>query len=376
VNELKAVFFCLITSVVLFYSTNLCFADNVDVDNLLDRCEIAPSPKPSVMVYDYKLSPETLMPGDVGVLTITLKNTHDKPIKKKIDMTTTTHYPDVDTETYYTMDAYIKEAHIVEREFKVYNSYSSAGVLGPDSKVDLAFKIKAPLEEGIYMLKFVADIEDTHGESSKGIRYFIPVVVAGTVNLLPQEVTEDEVRLEVVNEGLSDVNNIYVIAVPAVTTVTTAGMVECQPEKVYIGKIKHGESAIAAFKVNKTKIGKGVPQAVFKAVYKNGINKHESNQIYVTIPCPCPCPSPGYDEVIREQREQAEFGAPTAPTVTPVPAYSSSPGSASALKFRLPGFGAGFAGLSVVVVAVVISVAFVFYEKEKKEKKREVKKDD
>mgnify|MGYP000188550873 CR=1 FL=1 len=355
-NELKAVFFYLITSVVLLSSTNLCFADDVDVDNLLDRCEIAPDPKPSVMVYDYKLSPETLMPGDVGVLTITLKNMQDKPIKRKISITTS--HPNVNTETYYTMDAYIKEAHIVEREFKVYNSYSSAGVLGPDSKVDLGFKIKAPLEEGIYMLKFVADIEDTHGESSKGIRYFIPVVVAGTVNLLPQEVSEDEVRLEVVNEGLSDVNNVYVIAV---TAVTTAGMVECQPEKVYIGKIKHGESAIAAFKVNKTKIGEGVPRAVFKAVYKNGINKHESNQICVIIPCPCP--SPGYDEVIREQ---AEFGAPT---VTPVPAYSSSPGSTSALKFRLTGFGAGFAGLFVVVVAVVISVAFVFYEKEKKEKK-------
>ena len=360
-NELKSMFFCLITSVVLFYSTNLCFADDVDVDNLLDRCEIAPDPKPSVMVYDYKLSPETLMPGDVGVLTITLKNMQDKPIEKDVKLSKP-YVVSADTKAYYTMDAYIKEAHIVEREFKVYNSYSSAGVLGPDSKVDLAFKIKAPLEEGIYMLKFVAEIEDTHGESSKGIRYFIPVVVTGTVNLLPQEVTEDEVRLEVVNEGLSDVDNVYVVAVPSVTT---AGMVECQPEKVYIGKIKYGESAIAAFKVHNTKIGEGVPQAVFKAVYKNGINKHESNQICVTIPWPCP--SPGYDEV---RREQVELGAPT---VTPVPTYSSSPGSASALKFRLTGFGAGFAGLFVVVVAVVISVAFVFYEKEKK---REVKKDD
>ena len=361
-NELKAVFFYLIISVVLFSSTNLCFADDVDVNNLLDRCEIAPDPKPSVMVYDYKLSPETLMPGDVGVLTITLKNMQDKPIKKKIDMTTTTHYPDVDTETYYTMDAYIKEVHIVEREFKVYNRYTSAGVLGPDSKVDLGFKIKAPLEEGIYMLKFVAEIEDTHGESSKGIRYFIPVVVTGTVNLLPQEVTEDEVRLEVVNEGLSDVDNVYVVAVPSVTT---AGMVECQPEKVYIGKIKYGESAIAAFKAHNTKIGEGVPQAVFKAVYKNGINKHESNQICVTIPWPWPCPSPGNDEV---RREQVELGAPT---VTPVPTYSSSPGSASALKFRLTGFGAGFAGLFVVVVAVVISVAFVFLRKGEKKRGEE-----
>jgi len=337
--------------VVLSFHTSL--ADDVNIDNLLNKCEIAPEPKPSVMVYDYKLSPEALMPGDVGVLTITLKNMQDKPIKRKISITTS--YPNVNTETYYTMDAYIKEAYIVEREFKVYNRYTSAGVLGPNEKVDLAFKIKAPPEEGIYMLKFVADIEDAHGESSKGIRYFIPVVVTGTVKLLPQEVTEDEVRLEVVNEGLSDVNDVYVVAVPAVTT---AGVVKCQPERIYIGKIEHGESAIAAFKVdaNETRTEGGVPRrAVFKAVYKNGINEHESGQISVAIPCP----SSGYDEA---KREQTEFSA----ALTPAPATGAAASTpAPALKLR--GFGGVFAFTAVFIVVVAFTLAFVKRRREVKE---------
>ena len=338
--------------VVLSFHTNLSLADDVNIDNLLNKCEIAPEPKPSVMVYDYKLSPEALMPGDVGVLTITLKNMQDKPIKRKISITTS--YPNVNTETYYTMDAYIKEAYIVEREFKVYNRYTSAGVLGPNEKVDLAFKIKAPPEEGIYMLKFVADIEDAHGESSKGIRYFIPVVVTGTVKLLPQEVTEDEVRLEVVNEGLSDVNSVYVVAVPAVTT---AGVVECQPERIYIGKIEHGESAIAAFKVdvNETRTEGGVPRrAVFKAVYKNGINEHESGQISVAIPCP----SSGYDEA---KREQTEFSA----ALTPAPATGAASTPAPALKLR--GFGGVFAFTALFIVVVAFTLAFVKRRREVKE---------
>jgi len=352
VNKLVLLFLCMLSPcVVLSFHTNLSLADDVNIDNLLNKCEIAPEPKPSVMVYDYKLSPEALMPGDVGVLTITLKNMQDKPIKRKISITTS--YPNVNTETYYTMDAYIKEAYIVEREFKVYNRYTSAGVLGPNEKVDLAFKIKAPPEEGIYMLKFVADIEDAHGESSKGIRYFIPVVVTGTVKLLPQEVTEDEVRLEVVNEGLSDVNSVYVVAVPAVTT---AGVVECQPERIYIGKIEHGESAIAAFKVdvNETRTEGGVPRrAVFKAVYKNGINEHESGQISVAIPCP----SSGYDEA---KREQTEFSA----ALTPAPATGAA-ASAPALKLR--GFGGVFAFTALFIVVVAFTLAFVKRRREVKE---------
>ena len=308
VNKSKTVLICMLSVFVLFSSMYTVSAD--DVDDLLSKCGIAPDPKPSVMVYNYELNPKTLMPGDVGVLTITLKNMQDKPIEKEIDIKEEfvtnstieeeitkeiertsdglvgehtikekvepkTRTIDIDTQTRFTMDAYIKEAYIVEQEFEIGNKYVSAGVIGPNEKVDLAFKIKAPAEEGIFMLKFLADIEDTEGKTSKGIRYFIPVAVSGTLNILPLEVSQNEVRLEVINEGLNDVNCVYV-------AVSNTTMVEVLPERMYVGNIKSGESVIAVFKVNKTE---GVEDTViFKAVYKNGVNKHESNPVCVRVP--------------------------------------------------------------------------------------------
>ncbi len=339
-DRIKRAIFCILPVVLLYISVNLNPTSADEVDDLLNKCAIAPNPKPSVMVYDYELNPETLMPGDVAVLTITLRNMQEEPIEKDVDIkdeivhnytikegnytTGGKENPkiweekliertiDIDTETYYTMDAYIKDAYIVENEFKVYNRYLSAGVIGPDEKVDFAFKIKAPHEEGIYMLKFIADIEDTQGQSSKGIRYFIPVTVSGTVSILPLEVSQNEVRLEVINEGLSDVVSVYVV-------VSNANGLEVQPKKVYIGKIKPVESAIAVFNINKAENGEESAVLNFKAVYWNGVNRHESNPVCVRIPCSAE------EEKDKEKGESLlEEHSETALTATTTPIPSSS----------------------------------------------------
>jgi hypothetical protein len=320
-ERVKGAFFCILPLVLLCVSVNQASAD--EVDDLLNKCEIASNPKPSVMVYDYEFSPEMLMPGDVGVLTITLKNMQDKPLEREIDINVYSHgnvpHIDIDTKTRFTMDAYIKEAYVVERDFKVYNKYISTGVIGPNEKVDLAFKIKAPLEEGIYLLKFIADIKDTQGKSSKGIRYFIPVTVSDTVNMLPVEVSQKEVRLEVINEGLSDVESVYAV-------VSNATGVEVQQEKVYIGRIKPGESATAVFTVNKAGEKEGEESAVlnFKAVYKNGINKHESDLVCVRMPYSAEEEKEKEKgESLLEERSENSFKALTTPT-TPIPTSSNS----------------------------------------------------
>jgi hypothetical protein len=330
-SNIRGVLFCLLSLLVLLSSLNAVFAD--DVDDLLSKCEIAPNPKPSAMVYEYELNPETLMPGDVGVLTITLKNMQDGPILKDVDIKkdikgTSGYAIDIDTTTRFTMDAYIKEAHIVERDFRVENSYTSAGVIGPNEKIKLPFKIKAPSEEGIYVLKFIADIEDMEGKSSKDIRYFIPVVVAGTVDVLPLEVSEAEIRLEVINEGLSEVNCVYVVA-----EVSNARGVENPPERMYLGNIKSGESAIGVFVANKG------DRVVFKAAFKNGINKHESKEVCVMIPSSA------------EEEEERETVLDAHSFSTPVSTQASDSHLTSTEK--IPGFVAvaTFAGLLVVALA-------------------------
>jgi hypothetical protein len=389
VSTLK--FFCLFSVLVLLPSTNTVFAD--EVDELLDQCAIAPDPKPSAMVYDYKLSPEILMPGDVGVLTITLKNMQEEPIEKDVDIkdeivesyttreetitventttvedtttetrTTTVKTTtekgttdtvkekiepvkraiDIDAETRFTMEAYIKEAYIVENDFKVYNRYISAGVIGPDEKVAFAFKIKAPAEEGIYMLKFIADIEDMEGKNSKGIRYFIPVTVAGTLNIVPLEVSQSEVRLEVINEGLSDADCVYVV-------VSDAKGVEFACDKIYLGRINYGESAIAAFVVKRAEKGENT-EAIFKAVFTNGVNEHETNHVCVKIPH-------HYNGGGEESRLDVQ--AETAP-------YSST--FTSPLKSK--GVGAAVPAFVAVVTA---AMAYLFFHRFRKGEKGEDK---
>jgi hypothetical protein len=390
-ERVKGAFFCILPVVLLCVSVNPASAD--EVDDLLNKCEIASNPKPSVMVYDYKLSPETLMPGDVGVLTITLKNMQEEPIEKEVDIkdeirgnyTTVeettkeiertsesdgptwehtiekkvepeTRTIDIDTKTRFTMDAYITEAYIVENEFKVYNRYISAGVIGPDEKVDFTFKIKAPLEEGIYMLKFIADIEDTQGESNKGIRYFIPVIVSGTVNIVPLEVSHDEVKLEVINEGLSDIDSVFV----AVSSMNGA---ECQLEKVYIGKINSGKSAIAVFRVIKAEEEEKSAVLKFKALYKNGINKHESDMVWVRIPYSVEEEKEKRGQLLEEQSETSFAPITTQPTPS-----SSNLASTS----KLPWFGAVLAFAGLLVVSVMCMLLF----KGKRKRKEVVKNED
>ncbi len=294
--------------IILFMAISVRSAIATDIESLKEM----PEPQPAVMVYDYRLEPGILYPGDTGLLTVTLRNTQDDPIKRSVKLklsesleesvkevttewirTNESQGPlwehtieqetepgtmDLDTTTYYPMDAYIRDAHIRENDnFRVYNRFRNAGVVGPSKKLDLIFKLKAPPVKGIYMLEFIADVEDTNGKSSKGIRYFIPVTVDGGVIVMPVETTADELRLEVINEGSADINSLYVVA-------SSSDIVE--PERIYVGRIRSGESNIVAFRVKNGMTEGG--NVSFKAVFRNGINRHESDTVTVRVPSSSP----------------------------------------------------------------------------------------
>ncbi|MGB7532808.1 MAG: hypothetical protein WA977_07515 [Halobacteriota archaeon] len=335
----KVILLFAIVSVISLISSMSVSVSADEIDDLLSKTKSAPNPKPSVMVTGYALSPETLMPGDVGVLTITLENMQDKPIERDICLDN----DKVEAATEFTMNAYIKEAYLVERDFKVYNRYISAGVIGPGKKVDFAFKIKAPSAEGIYMLKFIADIEDMKGKSSRGIRYYIPIIVSSSLKISPMEVSRESIKLEVTNEGISEVNSVAVLA-------SDVSGIEFQRERIYIGKMKPGESAIAVFNISGAEEGEN--SAVFKAAYKNGINKHESKPVCVRIPC-CNDKEREKGESLLEEHSAASFSVITAtPTPTPTPTSSSS--LTPALKLPRVGVAFAFAGLLPVAYLLLL----------------------
>ena len=100
-RRLKNVFCILAILLLLFGSASLVSADGdndreylLDIKHLL--VESAKNTKPTVMVASYVLTPETLMPGDVGLLTITLENVYSSPMDVKVK---DSHGAEIDAKT-------------------------------------------------------------------------------------------------------------------------------------------------------------------------------------------------------------------------------------------------------------------------------------
>jgi len=263
---------------VLFFVFASATAGASSVDELLEKSEIAPNPVPALTVTGYELSPEVFLPGDVGILKVTLKNTQEEPIEKSVELEEPGEKSKtvVETETTFTMDAFISEAYIVERDFKVFNRHTSVGFVGPGDEIELAFKIKAPQSPGIYMLKFVADVEDAHGNICKGIRYYIPVTVSHSLRIYPHNVSEGGVELAVVNEGSGGVQAVFV----EVSRDNGVEIDECS-KIAYIGDMDAGEMKTASFKINEKEGRNG--EVCFVARFKNGINEHRTGEVCVNV---------------------------------------------------------------------------------------------
>ena len=248
------------------------------VYDMLEKCDTAPDPVPALTVTGYETDPEVFMTGDVGVLRITLENAQDSPVDKKINMLEESHNDykfDIETTTTYSMNALISEAYIVERDFKVYNRYSAAEVVGPGKETELAFKIKAPAREGIYMLKFIGKVEcaDNRG-CGRDIRYWVPVVVCGDpLKILAKQISPEVIEVEVVNRGICDVSSVFVEVVSEENI-----EIADHNKTVYIGDIPAGKAEKAHFYADI----KGTGMICFKATFKNGLNNHETENLCVT----------------------------------------------------------------------------------------------
>ncbi len=98
------------------------------------------------MVSGYALSPETLMPGDIGILTITLENAQDSPIEIILG--------NKELQTSFTMNAHIRDACLSGSNFVVYNKYISSSTIGPGKQIEFPFKIKLWRHFGVGFCKF------------------------------------------------------------------------------------------------------------------------------------------------------------------------------------------------------------------------------
>ena len=126
------------------------------------------------------------------------------------------------------------------------------------------------------MLKFIADVEDAHGNICKGIRYYIPVTVSHSLRIYPQNVSKSGVELAVVNEGSGGVQAVFV----EVSRENGIEIDECS-KIAYIGDMDVGEMKTTSFKINEKEGGNG--EVCFVARFKNGINEHRTGEVCVNV---------------------------------------------------------------------------------------------
>ena len=137
---------------------------------------------PTVTITDYKVNPSVLMPGSLGTITITVKNTATSAsVSQKSGQLTTGDYATVTTTD---INVNIENVHLEGNGIKVLTQdFSRVGELGPGQSIPITFSIETPDQSGLYYPEVW--IDTSGGTSTK---YPIPVNVNTAVGIQKQAV--------------------------------------------------------------------------------------------------------------------------------------------------------------------------------------------
>jgi hypothetical protein len=312
--------------------------------------------EPTVVVLEYSVYPESFMPGDAGVVTVTIRNSAlATPIAEgtsseqttETDGSTDTHtqqsggfYATGTTQNtttdqssqssteqstlYYPMDANITLARLHgTSQFLVESpEYEDLGRIGPGDTVTFTFVVRASIDvsAGIYFMLFTLETD----EPDVYTNYQIPLKVDDTPLRLilsnqPQVFgsTPGDLVFDVVNLRSSDVSMVYIES--------QSDSFSFSPAEYYIGAMDSGEMFTA--QLSATYNGTGAQQtASFNLQFKNGDNWHESDPLSLTL-----------DTVSTQEPEEMEI---------PVP------------------------GLVIIAAVLIISITYYAYRRSRRKKKK------
>jgi hypothetical protein len=131
----------------------------------------AESDQPTVFIQNYTITPQVLVPGDLGTITVVIRNTATTATLRELSgMTsggefTNTRSVDIPTE----IDSISMQGNGITVISDTYNRFGS---IGPGQEATVTFAIRAPNKEGIYFPEVWVDIN-----GGKNVRYPIPVNV-------------------------------------------------------------------------------------------------------------------------------------------------------------------------------------------------------
>jgi len=240
---------------------------------------------PSVMVTDYKVEPAVLMPGDTGIITVTVQNMDTQ--SSETETTTTGKYSPSETTkiSKRSISAEIESIRLsgsdknIEwaREGVQRSEYYNIGALGPGESITVAIPIKAATytSDGTYFPEVCIEVDN-----GDNVRFPVPVKVErSSVEILEKDVPSEislseskEIAVVVANNRPNLVSGVNV----EVKESPENDELEFTPERIFIGNLAPYEKRCVNFSFTPLCVSEGNKYIQFVVEYKNGINSHRN----------------------------------------------------------------------------------------------------
>jgi len=234
------------------------------------------SADPTIIIDDYSLYPEVFMPGDSGILTLTIKNAEVANTVQTTSTSGSSSTVKTDTVGATIENIWIVYASDGNHKLKATQNYEDVGDLAPASSIDISFKIIAEenISEGLYF-----PIARVNVETYDDVRFPIPIKVSNaTVNLLltdvPSRISKSGSTLVTVTAINSRENS-----VDGVTIIPDSNDgLEFTPNSVFVGTLESDASSEASFSIKPKEVGEY--NISFNVQFKNGDNVHSEQMSY------------------------------------------------------------------------------------------------
>jgi len=227
---------------------------------------------PAIMIQQYQVSPEILMPGDTAILTLEVRNGETMATQ-----TTTSGSVGDTTTTVHTLGATLEDISIIPaqsggKQIRATTHYKDIGYLAAGASIEVSFKliVDANISEGLYFP--IAKIDVSGGTD---VQYPLLMKVSNsTVDLLqtsvPSKISKGgatDIIITAVNKRENAVNEVIV---------TPHGdNVDFVPSSYFLGSLAAETSQDVVFSIKPLELG--TQNLTFDVSYKNGDNLHTSS---------------------------------------------------------------------------------------------------
>jgi len=230
---------------------------------------------PSVIVYSYELSPAVFMPGDNGVLTLTIKNVEATSTLAHTATSGTTTTVTTDTIGATINDISISPAYGGDKQVKAKTHYADVCYLAPSNSIviEMELLVDENITEGLYFPKVNIDIEESAFEDAV---YPIKVRVSNsTVDLIGADVPSKISMSGSTDITLTAINN-REASVDAVTIAPAEiDGIDFVQDSIFVGELDAYSSEDLSFSIIPKETG--MKTLNFEISYLNGENLHTNN---------------------------------------------------------------------------------------------------